>query len=215
MCRLLDIFVSKAIVVNTPRILKIQYFIAVLLAVGIPFAGRFQPYTVMMESGNGVMAGSVSDDPHYIFRIICISLGMTFALVSIALSVVSLFRKECSVGQRLLMLVLSLLIFNIGWRLFPFYANGLMQVFGNGGSSSAFDPKDLFPNNTFRFVWPLVVVLFYLFLVFIIPLLIIVHLLISYTKRVAGKTEVMMVIIYLLNYAFIWLTPQYLYWFFD
>lgn len=198
-----------------PRIIHVQFAIAIILAAGIPFAGRYLPNTLTLDSMNAVISGNIANDPHYAFRVVMISLGMLLSVISLTLAVISLFRKDVTVGQRLLMLVLSLIIFNIGWRLYPFYANGLMQIFGDGRTSSGFDPKDLYPCNTFEMIWPLVVMLFYLFMILIIPVLIIIHLIIAYLKRVAGKTELLIIIVYLLNYAFIWLTPQYLYWFFD
>ena len=143
--------------------------ITIVLIIGIPFANRYIPYTNTFSRFTDVWEIDPKMDPHYSYRYYCILFGFILTGVSLLITLASFFYLKQNADSILLNISLFLLIVAIGFKNYPYWANGLWHVYGTGSMSSAYDPKALLPETAFGNWWGEVVAWFYLACIIAVP----------------------------------------------
>ena len=137
-------------------------FILAGLIVGIPLANLcrpFRPFAFWEEN--------ISEEPFFIFRFIVSFVGILLTLYSFVLLCKSLSRPSTNtIKMRAFEILLFILVFEIGWKHYPYWANGLSYIGCGGGT---YDPKGLVPMAYIGEFWRIPIMLFYPIELILIP----------------------------------------------
>lgn len=189
--------------------------ISIVLFIGIPFTERYIAYTDTFDKYTDVWSVDPVDDPHYYYRFAFVMGAIVFTITSFVLLIKSLVLGEDKRFRFLNVLLVSL-IFAIGFKNYPYWVNGIEHA-KYVGWEGGYDPKALLPFNIIGEGFTYVILLFYLFCIFIVPVLFLRKIVLALHKRLPYDNKLILIhaaIIGLIWYFF-YITPNYFYWIMD
>lgn len=146
----------------TNVLLILQIVILLSLIAFAPYAMTFGPYERIYTEG--AYEAPHSEDPLYEQRALLIGFGLIGSIVcagcGVAASVLNC-RRHSRVVLHLSMVLCALAY---GWRTYPYWVNGILEVYSGDLSMAVryqFDPKPLMPMVWIGDIWRLGVLLFY------------------------------------------------------
>lgn len=189
--------------------------ISIILFIGIPFTKRYIAFTDTFGKYTDVWSVNPLDDPHYYYRFVFVMGAIVFTIISFVLLIRSLVLGEDKRFHFLNVLLVTL-IFAIGFKNYPYWVNGIEHA-KYVGWEGAYDPKALLPFNIIGEGFTFVILLFYLFCFFVLPVLLLRKIILAIEKKLFYDNNFLLThaaIIGLICYSF-YITPNYFYWIMD
>ena len=151
-------FVSRIFKTPLHIMLSIQWLLLLILLALIPYAMSFPPFEQIFEVGS--YKANYNEDPLQSQRMFLMSFGFIISFISLLLAISGLFIKPRNKLRVAAQFGIAIATMWIGWRTYPYWANGIYQVYTGDLSMGAqydFDPKGL----SIPAIWALLVILLY------------------------------------------------------
>jgi hypothetical protein len=186
---------------------------AITLLLVIP-ANLFQPISFTSDAATDIWQISASSYSNFLFRFSIIFFGLLLTLISLIISLISIFFHKHSAADKLANLSMFVFIFVVGWMALPYWTNGLYHVFCCG-TSSAYDPKSLLPMTLIGEVWRIPVLILYPVLLIYLLFSLIRFIVVVIKNKKPGINNILILIFNVLIIAANFFTPHYFYWLLD
>jgi uncharacterized protein with PQ loop repeat len=185
--------------------------VAVLLALA-PYAMSLRPFEGIYA--DGVYRTAHTTDALFMQRFALVILGLSAAIVTFWRFVVSLIRTPKSIMDIAPLAAAALACAVVGWRLYPYWVEGVYQVQIGAAPSVNLDPKALMPMMWIAELWRLPVLLLSLICFVAIPLLAMLSIRGIWQRRFvsAGLTAACTAIAAVFM---VWFSPDYVTWLMD
>lgn len=138
-----------------------SFFVLGALLLLTPLALALKPSSEIL--GDGVWAGTYVQSSGFPLRAALVAIGLFAPVVVAAVTTMSFLHDSPAIAAQRLILNLSVFCatFAVGWRMFPYWVNGVFQANAGRAPLADFDPKALPPMTWIGEVWRLPVFLFY------------------------------------------------------
>lgn len=189
---------------------KYLLLLLAILAIGIPFVIQFEPFFYPSDLSQIWQINIKLEDPVYDLRLSVIFLGIVITLVAFFEMLMTNFQTEDTL-IKYQNTVIFIIIFNIGWKNYPYWANGFFYFY----PGYLYDPEALLPMTILGEFWHLPILMVDLIGWVLIPV-IIYQLIKKYIKNkdYAIKAGSLIALCSLLIYVML-MNPGYYTWYFD
>jgi hypothetical protein len=137
-------FVSGIFKTPLHIILSIQWLLLLILLALIPYAMSFTPFEKIFEVGS--YKAKYAEDPLQSHRMFLMLFGFIISFISLLLAIAGLFIKPRNRLRVAAQFGIAIAAMWIGCRTYPYWANGIYQVYTgdlNAGLQYNFDPAGL------------------------------------------------------------------------
>lgn len=190
----------------------LQCVVFSLLVLSLPFAMSFTPYERIYT--DGVWNAQIQLDPLYAVRAGFIIGGILGAISSVYLLIREIAKGNESASRRILQASMALCSLQIGWVAFPYWVNGLFQVYSGKVLLADFDPYALIPMIWIGAVWLFIAGLIYIGTLAGIITLFIFNINITIHSR-RWKYGIGTIVCLVMTFAIYYVTPNYMQWLAD